>query len=360
MHATAEPESDLYLPLPRPGERWHQHTIHTYYLGFHIPAERIGAYLYVRGMPAFPLSSGGVVIHRGTDNIQMLDAEFVDYEAVMPWLDIDGNRVTLPNGLSLNFVTPGEHLEVTYSARDGRCELDLDMKAVTPLVARRRLMPGEADHDGDPARIPGGAEQMMHVTGTLVLDGTTYEVDCLNPRDRSWSQVRTETRAEVISPPIAWSPACFGDDLAFNQFGIEAPSTNPMWKQLGLFPDVTDDGPFHHWGWILCDGELRELTSVRRTALDWDPALFTSSRVVLEMVDERDRTHRFTGEIISMTDVFGWPNLIGRDGVCRWESEDGRVAHAPYQEVWHDTYQRAMTAHRRAEHGEWAAPLTRR
>jgi hypothetical protein len=218
------------------------------------------------------------------------------------------------------------------------------------MCARRRLMPGE-ETDEDPARNAGGAEQFMHITGTLVLDGDRYPVDCFNQRDRSWSQVRTERRNSVITPPIGWGGAYFDDTLAFNQFGIEPPDTNPAWKQVGLFPDAPADGPFHHWAWLYTRGEMREVALVRRTVQERDPITYMPTRQDIELTDETGATWLIHGDVVSMTEVYGWPNLMGHDGVFRWETEDGRVAHGPYQEVWHDAYQRAMTARYRAEHG---------
>jgi len=46
-----------------------------------------------------------------------------------------------------------------------------------------------------------------------------------------------------------------------------------------------------------------------------------------------------------------WPNLTFRDSVYRWETEDGRVTHCTYQEIWFDKFQRAMKAKRRQKKG---------
>lgn len=43
------------------------------------------------------------------------------------------------------------------------------------------------------------------------------------------------------SPPVGWSPAYFGDDLAFNVTSIEAPDTNPAWRGLYDIPDGCAD-----------------------------------------------------------------------------------------------------------------------
>jgi hypothetical protein len=359
VHSTANPEAELYFPLPPEGETWHPHMIHSYYFGFHIPEERIGAYVYLRCQPAFEMSGGGVVIHRGTDNLWMLDAEHVDYEATMAWPTITDHSVTTANGLSIDFLELGEKIRLAYDSNDGHASFDLILDAVTPLVARRRLMPGE-ESDEDPARNPGGHEQFVHITGTLVLGGEEYAVDCFNQRDRSWSQVRTERRNAVVTPPLGWGGAYFDDTLAFNQFGLEPPDTDPAWKRLGLFPDVPPDGPFHHWAWLYTSGELREVPVVRRTVHERDPLTYMPTRQQIELVDETGASYLIQGQVVSMSEVYGWPNLMGHDGVFRWETEDGRVAHGPYQEVWHDAYHRAMTAHYRAQHGEHSRPAARR
>jgi hypothetical protein len=69
------PSSDLVLPLPGAGETWDPYTVHTHYFGFSVPEARIGAFLYIRYQPAFPLSQGGVCIFRGFDNYSPVDID---------------------------------------------------------------------------------------------------------------------------------------------------------------------------------------------------------------------------------------------------------------------------------------------
>lgn len=52
-------DTDLLIPLPAAGESWDPHLIHTHYFGFSVPEAAIGAFLYIRYQPAFPLSQGG-------------------------------------------------------------------------------------------------------------------------------------------------------------------------------------------------------------------------------------------------------------------------------------------------------------
>ena len=190
-HATRPPETDLILPLPG-GEHWDPHTIHTHYFSFSIPEAAIGAFLYLRYQPAFPLSQGGVAIFRGTDNISSMDIDHLNYEITMPWPDIDHNTISTANGLRIEFLEPGRVARITYTSVDGQVSFDITQTAVTPLFARGHVMPGEEAHHGDPGRVPGGSEQFMHCTGELHLNGEDYRIDCHAPRDRSWRQVREE------------------------------------------------------------------------------------------------------------------------------------------------------------------------
>jgi len=340
-HAVHPAETDLIVPLPENGEEWDPHTIHTHYFGFSIPEAAIGAFLYVRYQPVLKLCQGGVSIFRGTDNVNAIDADHLDYEITMPWPEIDGNTITTANGLSIEFVEPGRVARVSYASVDGQTKLALTQTAVTPLLVRGHVMPGEEDHHGDPGRVPGGSEQFMHCVGTLELHGEHYDIDCFAPRDRSWRQVRKETQGGVPVPPVGWSPMYFGDDLIFNQISFEAPDTDPEWT--GLY-EIPDGAPTHHFAWLHTNGETKQITRVRRNVLERQPHTFASLRQEIEAEDEDGNLHRFTGHAIATATIPAWPNVSFHDSVYRWEDEQGRVAHSTYQEIWFDKYQRAVKA----------------
>jgi hypothetical protein len=339
-HLTHPPETDLLLPLPG-DEQWDHHTIHTHYFGFSVAEAGIGAFVYIRYQPTFPLCQGGVVLFQGTDNVNPIDVAHLDYEITMPWPDIDGGTITTDNGLVIDIRVPGREIALRYESSDGRTSFDLVQTAVTPLLARGHVMPGEDDHHGDPGRVPGGTEQFMHCVGHLVLDGERHEVDCHAIRDRSWRQVRKETRGGVAMPPVGWSPMYFGDDLVFNQISFEAPDTEPLWD--GLY-DIPEGAPTHHFAWVIVDGVTKQVTRVRRTVLERQPHTFATLRQVVEAEDEDGGTYRFTGEAIATATVPAWPNVSFHDSVFRWEDERGRVTHQTYQEIWFDTYQHAASA----------------
>ena len=136
---TQPASSDLTLPLPEAGEQWDPYTIHTHYFGFSVPEARIGAFLYVRYQPAFPLSQGGVCIFRGTENYSPVDMDHMDYQITMPWPTIDGNKITTQNGLTIEFLEPGEIARLTYDAGDA--SFDVTQTAITPVLARGPATP---------------------------------------------------------------------------------------------------------------------------------------------------------------------------------------------------------------------------
>jgi hypothetical protein len=349
-HATHPPESDRYLALPEAGANWDPAMLYTYYHGMHIPEERIGAYIYFLGRPTFGACQGGVLIFQGDQNYDPLDMAYMDYEMTMPWPTVDETSLTTDNGLCIEFVELGRKNRLTYASPNGEASFDLIAEALTPLYARGHIIPGEDLH-GDPAMSPGGTEQMMRVTGELTLRGKRYDVDCFNPRDRSWRQIRTESRhrrAELPTlPPVGWTPMYFGPDLIFNSAGYVTPSTNPNWA--GLY-DVDPAKPSHYFAWMMVDGEDVPVTKVVRTVHEVHPVLYSAQRQEVEVEVEGGRTFRFYGETTAMCNAVAWPNAAIRVGTSHWKSDDGRECDNTYQEMWFDDiYMRTMNeraAHR--------------
>jgi hypothetical protein len=338
--------TDLFVPLAEEGEVLDPYTVHTHYFVFSIPEAGIGAYVYLRLQTAFGLSQGGPVIFRGLDNTALLDAEYHDYRATMPWPQVEGNVIRVANGYTITVVEPGALIRLQYASPDGRTSFDLEQRAISPLVARGHIVPGEEDHHAGARREPGGIEQFMQVTGELVLHGERHEVDCRAVRDRSWLQVRGEDPGGVRrSPPIGWTPISYGEELSLNVTSIENRDTGPAW--LGVY-DVPDDAPTFYSGWVARGGETRAVARVRRNVLAYHPTQFAALRQELEIEDEQGEVYRFTGEAIAMATMHSWPNIAFHDSVYRWTDEQGRTTHCTYQEIWFDEYQRAMKARRAA------------
>lgn len=330
------PETDLLFPLPGEGEQWDDHTVHTHYFGFSIPEAAIGAFIYVRWQPVYRLCSGGVNIFQGLNNLTPLDCAHTDFRVTMPWPDVGDGIIQTANGLRIEFVELGRVARLQYWSQDGSCSFDVLQTAVTPLLARGHVMPGE-DTDSDPGAEPGGSEQFMHAVGELVLRGERHRIDCFAVRDRSWRQVRTEE--EVAYPPVGWSPMYFGDDLVLNQVGVEDPSSAPLWVGRIPFPP---DRPSHHFAWSLVNGEQRAVLSLRRTVLERHPRLHVPTRQQLELADEAGQVHALTGRALAVAQLPSWPNLLFFDSVYEWTDARGRIAHCTYQEVWHHAFQQLV------------------
>lgn len=339
------PETDFHFPRPKPGEAWNPATIHTYYFGFSVPEERIGVFVYLRFQPTAGMSMGGFCCFRGQDNVLPLDIEFHDFEIAMPWPTVEGQTITTANGLSIEWLELGHQVRLTYEANDGRASFDVVQTSITPLIGRGQVLPGEVEDRGETAG-SGGSEQYMRCVGQLVLDGTTYEVDCPAIRDRSWMQVRGQRQGANPSPPVGWSPMWFGDDLCLNQISIEARDTDPEW--IGVYDPPADGRPDHLYAWMLVDGKLRDVVAVHRNVLERDPRTHASLRQEVTVTDETGQVHRFSGRSIAHAFLPSWWNLTFYDHVYRWEDERGRVSFGTHQEVWTDRYQRIMNERRRA------------
>jgi hypothetical protein len=184
----------------------------------------------------------------------------------------------------------------------------------------------------------------MRVSGVLTLRGERFDVDCVHARDRSWSQVRVETPS-LQTPPTAWTPMCFDENLAFNQISFEPAATNPEW--LGIY-DIPDDRPTHRMSWLYANGALREVVRVRRRVLERHPELYAATRQIIEAEDSLGQVHQFHGTAIAMAKMPAWPNATLHDSVFRWETDSGRVCHGTCQELWFDEYHRAMKRRHRS------------
>jgi hypothetical protein len=341
---TQPPESDLWLPLPEPGDSWDLHTRHTHYFGFSVAEAELGGFIYIHYKPTLGVSAGGVYVFRGTDNVCPLDMEYVDYYVTQPWPQVSGQTIKTAAGLEIDFVEPGTKARVAYSSGDGRCDFEMIQTAISPLLVRGHIMPGEEQHHDDPAREPGGSEQFMRVEGEISLNGETWTMDPYAIRDRSWSQVRGERRGGVGVPPMGWTPMCFDGELMLNQNGWEAPDGNPSWR--GLY-DVPADAPTHNWGWIFeAGGAPKRITRVRREVQEFHPRLHAATRCTMEVEDEDATVRGFTGRAYAMSVMPAWPNVAGSIGVYRWEDEQGRTSDQTYQEVSFDRYFREMTRRR--------------
>lgn len=346
-HVVHTPETDLYLPDPSAGTQWDPMSVFTHAELLSLPGPAISIFCYLRALPAYGMSQGGISIFQGLDNPANLGGvAYLDYNDTAPWPEVTERGFVSPNGLTLEFLEPGSKLRVTYESPDGTTRLDVTQTALTPLLARGHIIPGE-DLDSDPAKQPGGSEQFMRCEGELTLHGDTHTIDSTDCRDRSWAQVRSEAANVASQPPLFWSPMHFGEELTFNQVGFENPDTDPLWAGLFEMPEAV---PTHFHGWLSKNGELRKIASVHRQVHEYHPDLLTATRQTIRATDDADDEYHFEGEAIAMGAVPAWTNATLRQAMYRWtDQQSGAVAHNSGQEIWLDHRYAAHAARRLAE-----------
>jgi hypothetical protein len=340
-HHIQPPESDL-IGTEIGHADYNPQTVHTHYFGFCVPEAQIGAFTYIRYQPHFNLSQGNVMIFRGHDNLVPLDIAHLNWVMTQPWPTVEGNKITTSENYSIDFLELGRQARITYEAHDGSAAFDITQTAVSPLVARGSVIPGEAIRG---TLEPGGSEQFMHAVGELELGGERFRVDCHYPRDRSWNQDRTEQRRGRHDWPASWTPMWFGDDLCINQVGFEDPDTHPAWE--GLLPLPPESQGFH-FAWVARGGELRDIVRVSRNVIVQHERTHIPLRQEIEAEDEDGNTYQLTGEAIATAPIASWPNAYTYDSVYRWTDRQGRETHGPVQGIWYEAFQHAMKRRARA------------
>ena len=325
-HIVVSNETDLILGRPI-GQASSLHTIHTHYFGFTVPEERIGVFTYIRYHPVGNICHGGVQIFEGI-NLYESDAAFMDYQVTMPYPDIQDRVITTANGLRLEFLELGRKMRISYKSELEDTSFDIVQTAVTPLVSRASLWPDEIK-DTKPEQLPGGSEQYMRSEGYLILAGKKYHTSTYEIRDRSWNQVRVET--EKSHAPIGWTPIMFDERLALCQAGFESPGTDSILDDLYPLPPGR---PTHFYGWLIRDGELRDIVKVKRAVLERHPVMFGPLRQKMDIEDSTGERYSFSAKAIAMTPCPAWPNTFNIDAVYRWVNEEGQVAYAKYMEAW--------------------------
>jgi hypothetical protein len=291
----------------------------TQYFGLEIPEHRIHVTCYLWHHVNLNTVTGGVWAFQGYQ--RQLQCEIFDIHAWMHnrVLADDLRRYRLPNGYGAEVIEPLTQHRLTYADPSRQNSVELEVTALNPAI-----MFADGRH----------FEQAMTVRGELMLQGTRYEVDCYNVRDRSWGKPRPE--ASMPMPPTGWMTAVFGEDFSFTCNAFDDYRLMPEWGgEFAIAEDKLLNG-----GWIYRDGEVVSVTRcIKRT--ERDPSTLFPTRIELEMTDATQETYHVTGTVLAASEWFVQPVLRWASVSVEWQCGN-RVAFGEMQEAQWGDFTRAF------------------
>ena len=288
------------VPLTADDDRFHTYSHHpfeteTFWVSFHDPARRLGGWFYNQVLFNQEVCNGGVWVW---DDSVAGALHQVNHQG-LPLPDKDGmdlRDVVLPNGNHIQMLAPLTRYRVRRNDPGG-FEADLLFEGLR-----------------EPHSHPIGAapfwrgrhfDQAMHVTGQIVLNGETIDIDSLSVRDRSWGpRPGPRPPGSTIGAKRAAPPdAVAAGRPPHSRFGIGyvfgTQSENDMFLAYTL-PCIYDGAPrdFVTTGYLVRDGVYGLLLDGNRRC-EFDPAMGWMRKIWLEAVDEHGRELEAVGELVS-------------------------------------------------------------
>jgi hypothetical protein len=225
------------LELLRTGQtdpRWNE----SGWFGFALPDRNINAFFYYWHRPNMQLTSAGVAMWDGTGTHRddCLYYNWYQFNQLTP--DMKMFDFTLDNGMSVELREPLQTYRLGLDTPN--CQLDLLWEGVSPAY---NLSFGEHEESGSGIGDWGDFhyEQFGHVTGTVVLDGTSMAVDCHHYRDRSWGVRKPFPATMRGGADMCW----ISDRLAFCSTMVTPDASTAL-----------DDVDQLAYGVMILDGEL--------------------------------------------------------------------------------------------------------
>ena len=151
------------------------------------------------------------------------------------------SHYALANGLEVRATLLPQDYRVDYVGPNG-AEIHLDVvglmepydihdPAMSPTAPADRA--DQIEHSGFGAGFTGHFDMTARVSGTLILAGRTYPVDCVASMDHSWGP-----RIERDMRPTCWSYGYFGEDYGWHGIWAKdpfaAPENEPRISSTGM------------------------------------------------------------------------------------------------------------------------------
>lgn len=322
---------DDYLHEGSPSPYWNE----TGWFSFMAPDRDLCGFLYMYHRPNVGYTVAGVAVWdpRGAETYDCLLYDWGEAYRMAPGAEMFDFSVD--NGLTVSLIEPLKQVRFNYrgqTAYNADVALDLTFTSDQPPYA------GELATDGMQEWGTGHFDQFGRMTGNLVVDGETIDIDCPAQRDRSWG-VRN-----IVNNPRGEFVWAIGETSSFQVLAVNtlAPAVDPG---TGTTEDVV-------FGYYVKDDEHGALTkgtggTIEVTERD------ASGRPVTLRVDATDSLGRrleATGRVRSLLNWQGYSWLTIFWCLIEWEF-DGQRAFGELQDYWPLHHARGFLRERRLRGG---------
>jgi hypothetical protein len=284
------PDDDKFHPYSD-----HPFETETFWVSFHHPERKLGGWFYNQVLFNQGICNGGAWVWDDSPagslyQVNLRDLPLVDKDA------LDLRDVELPNG---------NHIQMLEPLKKYRVRRDDPGKLQADLIFEGIREPHSHPLGVAPFWRGRHFDQAMHVTGQIVLNGETIDIDSLSIRDRSWGPrpgPRAPGTGAGSTPRPPRDPSQAGRP-PYSRFGIGyvfgTQDADEMFLAYTL-PCIYDGAArdFVTTGYLVRDGKFGLLLDGNRRC-EFDPEMGWMRRIWLEAVDEHGRELSAVGELVS-------------------------------------------------------------
>jgi len=291
----------------------HPWWVETWWFSFFAPERHLGGWLFGMARPNQAASTGGAWIWDPSGHEPRCARYFAHYTALPTRMEaLRSNPVRFPSRYQVEVLESGREYGLTFADEPAGLDLDLRFTATMPAFGHKSNVA--------PFYRSAHYDQAGRVTGRLVVEGETIDIDCYAMRDRSWG-----LRSERVVPDFSY---CWRAD-ADEAFLVYSPRRDG--------PLVVNRGVLHRDGVSrpIVEGTRRE---VRDAVHGW------VTEVAISASDDTGRKVDATGTALSRL-VHPRPTSANTITALRWTLPDGRTSWGEDQDVWpHERWKRWMRA----------------
>jgi hypothetical protein len=261
-----------------------------------IPDKKMTIQLYPFFQPNLDVCSAAVYIWDDSGD-QWWNCRYAKNFWHLPFPKQPLSDVQLPNGLRYKTLESLQKYRIGFDCPDGEdVHLDVTWEGVVPA---NRAASGI--HMDQPGRI----------SGTLMLDSQTIDIDGVGFRDRTWSP-RTQFGQGVgpfASMGYTWGTSLTSDDGFFLLSG----NLNDQYMEYSLLDGI-----------LFRDGDVAKLKEATRTLVERD-ADGCPVATIIDVVDEKGRTAHIEGTNVNRFIVNLYPSLLVWECQTQWTMEGTKL-----------------------------------